>query len=101
MRTRFSGNEPTDEFGHRIIVIDSFALAMIVILGHDDVAGIANDVDDSGIARIETLVTLDYARPGHAVKMALRGGSGVGNQLMDVAKICVLIGKHKVCHQET
>ena len=84
MRAGLAGQEARNEFLNRRIVLDFPDLTMIVVLRNDDVARVANDVDDARITRIEALMALDNARPRHADEIPFRGTGWIGNQSIDV-----------------
>ena len=96
VRAGFAGKEAGNEFLNRRIVFDLSDLAMIVVLRDDDVARVANDVDDARIARIEALMALDNPRPRHPVEIFLARAGRIGNQAIDVRPGGGLVRKSQV-----
>ena len=93
---QFSADKPRDELLQRIIFADGAPLDVEMKFREHHVARIANDVNQLFISRIEILMALDIARPGHVFEMPLRQSFRVRDQLVKVGEVGLLLGKNQI-----
>src|SRR5437879_2528839 len=70
-------------FNWKLIAEGAF-LHLPVIIRHGDISRIANNINNSFVTRIETLVTLDDPRPRQIAHSAVRMGVHIGYTPLEI-----------------
>ena len=78
------GHEALNELLDGIVITEQLALALEMILRDGYVPGVASDVDDTWVARIEILVAFYDPWPRHVAQIAIAGRAGAWNDPVDI-----------------
>jgi hypothetical protein len=101
MRASVACKEARDEILDWRIVEDFPKLAMIMVLGNDNIPGITNDVDHSRITGIEAVMALDDSGLAHPVEVSLCGAFGIRDQAMDIRESSRLLWVDQIGEKKT
>src|SRR5439155_15248799 len=82
--TGLSRHKAMDELLDWILIADQLPLALEMILRHSHIPRIANNVDDTRVARVEIVVALDNPRPRNAKQVTIASSVGSRDDPIDV-----------------
>ena len=100
-RSQSAVDEIVDVAFERVAVVNLAVLSLKVVIGEHDIPRVADDVNDSPVAMIKIVVSLNDARARCAFECSIGLVRGVGNEPLDVGEPYLRIRVKQIGYQES
>jgi hypothetical protein len=93
-----AGKKTRNVGGQGVVFVMQTLLDAKVVLGKDDVPGVADNIEHLAVARIEVLMALHGAGPWKPIEGPFREGLEVGEEIVDIGEVGIFFGRPQVRH---